>query len=379
MAFFETWRIHPNFQWLPVHHPEGIIQLLETLLALPRVLLLKHQPVIFQNALNENNRGHLVLLKHNSRLVDILSELFHIFPIEQLLLGGLQAATVPSTLPSTEKLRLYRVVAALLEGLEDKSPLMKDARWLLFLLDINNGDEEWKTMNEAWLGLIKQAFADGAAAADTDLVAGDAGAGAGGAGDGIGDNALETRGPLSADERESAGCLLYALHGGSEELLYAFEKGALPHYLLQQSVGELVKWVTRSYSLGVVKTAMKILFKLPWSWVVPVVVARVTRLQCDEGEKVWQLERLLSGWDPYTKTRIEGIEEEGQKHLDSHADVIVAAVLRGDKEQVRQGEGDPLFSILLKLSQSALTRIIKEVLIPAATDKYKHNGSDNWQ
>lgn len=374
LGFFET---RPACQGrLGDQDSLGIIQLPNTLVALPRDLFLKHLPKILQHVLSRQSHDYFVSLEHYGRLVDGLSRLFQACPVEQLLDAGddppLNAATTSYGLPSAEKLRLQKVVIALLEGMKDKSPLMNHARWLISLLNVhsNTGDER-KVSDEALLALVKQAFADGAAAAGTDLGAdadADAEARAWQAGDGGGDDAHKRQRPLSADEAGSMSSIIKGLLMEPEKTLYAFERGVLPHYLFQPSVGDLVELATGKRHLSHVKTAFKILFKLPWKWVVPVAVSQAIKARCDDEEaKVGQLEKLLTGWDPCTEAFLEGIREESEQLLDSHAEVIVSAVLQSDEEQARKGDDDSLICILLILSRSTLYKVIKEMLIPAAS------------
>jgi len=125
--------------------------------------------------------------------------------------------------------------SAVLEAVEDKTLLMKHAHSLLSCGNFDDGHsaEERKALNDALLSLVRQAFADGAAAAAVDANASaQADPVVGNVDSGRGGNAHDRAYPLSADEKDSAVHLLKALPTESKKILYAFEQGVLPHYLL---------------------------------------------------------------------------------------------------------------------------------------------------
>ena len=320
--------------------------------------------------------------------MDALARLFQALPIEQLLcdkpVAPLKAALTLRAFPPGERLRLQMAVVALLKTMEDKTLLMKHAHWLLSCLNL---DESYsathrKVLNKELLSLVRRAIAAGAAAAAIDAKAGaQADAGVGNVDSGSGGDAQDRAYPLSADENDVAASLFGELRrGDSNKVLYAFERGILPHYLFQPSLGELVVLATCNAHAGEAgRAATHILLALPGKWVVPAVVARVVKVQGnDEQREVWRVAKyLLDGYDQYTGEIIIEREEENQQFLVPQAEAIAAAVLQLGEEPARDGQNHNLFSILLQLPQSVITRIIKEMLIPAAT--YTHRDSSTWQ
>lgn len=231
------------------------------------------------------------------------------------------------------------------------------------------------------LGLLKQAFAEGASAAANANLEGDAQADAEAWGREASDRSDDDARMVTKrilHERQSTTCSLSALCANPKELLYAFRRGVLPLHLFHPFVSDLVTFATCDRARGAErKTAVKILFELPWRWVVPLVVLRMLGLRYDHGEeeKIERLETLISGWDRYADECVRGIREENQRLLEPHAEVIVAAVLERGEERAHRSI-DNFTTTLLKLSPSKLLEIIKDALIPLAEGQC---GTGGWQ
>ena len=75
MGFFEKHRQYEQFADQQ-QHSEGAVQLLETLLTLPRGLLLQHVPAILMHMLGNKNQLFLVSIKQDARVVAALTGIF---------------------------------------------------------------------------------------------------------------------------------------------------------------------------------------------------------------------------------------------------------------------------------------------------------------
>lgn len=157
-------------------------------------------------------------------------------------------------------------LVAQLEEMEDKSPLMKHAPKLLACLSFNeqHGAEKREVFNRALLGLVKQAFAAGAAAAIA-AVDPDAHAELGAEEDSHNsdDNEGKSVRSLFIAEKDSMALLLQALREAQhvESILHGFEEGVLPPYLFQPYAGELVTMLTNSNCVSSLQVGREILFR----------------------------------------------------------------------------------------------------------------------